>query len=297
LNAGHSGREIFLLYKREEGQPAVTQISVYLNTGDEPPPPSYIPLEYTVSGRFLADLNTGSNGAPLFFCFKKETDEDTFLQVELGWVPQQGFKKEKMSQPWHKFLEGVGISDSDLLYNAPDVRFAVEETLIFYNQLLDTRKGCANVTSCFCCSQSFEYPDGTDKVICPFCQTTNQCTFAGPQPLPYVPSYATFGKTVPTTPTPVYTPSYVSYLGTPANAPAAPAYMTGISYSTLLTPSLLTSSPGSLTPNVPSAPQDIPYSYGDIPLGVPKVRSHSIPCTPSHSLRNWKMAPKGRRAL
>ena len=71
LNSGGSGRDIYLYYKREEKKSAITKISFYcegikLPTGSvETLPTKFIPIRYTITGSYYADLNSGNGGFDL----------------------------------------------------------------------------------------------------------------------------------------------------------------------------------------------------------------------------------------
>lgn len=64
---------------------------MYWKSIEETAPSSFIPIEYTVTGKFIANLNSGAGGPEVYFCYKKENSEDEFFQNELGWQPCHGF--------------------------------------------------------------------------------------------------------------------------------------------------------------------------------------------------------------
>lgn len=175
LNRGKGGREIFLFYKREPNKPAITRLTLHWKIA-ETIPPYFTLLQYTISGSFLANLNTGAGNPEIYICYKKETDEELFLQSELGWDPRNGFQKQNMSNEWIKYFHDISITDSDIIGESELVRFSVEETVSKYHDIFE-QKNSRNLSCCFNCNRQFHYPNETNKVYCPFCQTINTCSW------------------------------------------------------------------------------------------------------------------------
>lgn len=83
-----------------------------------------------------------------------------------------------MALSWQHILSEIGLSDSDIEKDANLVRFTGEEIIKEYQSIITSiNKDKQNLTTCYACRRKFGYPFNTNKVLCPFCQTQNQCVF------------------------------------------------------------------------------------------------------------------------
>lgn len=206
-----------------------------------------------------------------------------------------------MSLAWQHFLSEVGISDEELAGDNDLVRFAVEEALEKYQSIIN-EKEALNLVCCFNCHREFNYPNETNKVLCPFCQTVNQCTYVtkvepsgnSGRPLGQscnprigVPNYAPpnpqlvrSSSVVNQTP-PAYLPSYANFGQPAANTQAnVPSYISGLPQVQPSNPAPPSPVPSYAAPYLPQTNFG-PPGYGanlftEIPLGtVPVCFAHS----------------------
>ena len=177
LNAKSGGRELFLCYRRDPCAAPITNLAIVIKSEGEHLPRDFKLLEYTASGNWAANLNSGSGGSDIFLAWKSSAPpEEIISEPYLAWNSKDGFDVSAMPSSWRRLCQMAGATEQQL--RDPHVSRVIIETvnLNYYRIKMLRTESSPSVrmtTMCYNCHKYFGFQPPCRAVSCPYCGVVN----------------------------------------------------------------------------------------------------------------------------